>query len=107
MIHGSKLIQDNLAALCQEAASDSKRVRPARRGERCNDRSPQMGVELVWRNDDAGAGLADFASAGRVEGNEEDLPAPNRSLYHCQSSSSNRVGVGASRSRSPSSSRNF
>jgi len=108
VVYGAKLVKDDLAALCHEAAGDAERVRAARRGERRYDRSSQMSVELVWGDDDARPGLPNLAAARGVEIDEEDLPAPNRSRpYHVHSSSSNRLGAGASRSRSPSSLRSF
>lgn len=106
-VDGTKLISNNMPVLVREAARDPKRIGLSPSRERCDDDCAQMSIELVRRDDDAGASLLDLASARRIQINEEDIPATDwLHAYHCHSASSKRVGVGASSILSPSSARN-
>lgn len=105
-IDGTKLIRHDLAVLPGEAARSAEGVRLARGRQGRDDEGAKVGVEFVRRDDDVRPSLPDFAPARRVQIHEEYLATPDRlHSYHRHSSSSKRVGVGASSSRSPSSAR--
>jgi hypothetical protein len=88
-----------------EAKAHSERVGVAARRERCHDQGAEVGVQLVRGDHHAGSGLSNLAATGRVEIDEEDIPATDPCYRQRHSFSSNRVEVGLSSSRSSPSSR--
>ena len=93
-IDRTNLIKNYVPYPALEAAGYTERVRVTSGCERCHDKRPEVIVQFIGRDDDAGPGLLNFASPSRVETNQENIAASNAvSHYHCQSSSSKRVGV--------------
>jgi hypothetical protein len=101
MIHGANLVENDMSGAPGKLARDAERVPMAPGREWSHDEGTDMGVELVGRDDRARSGLADLAAPPRIQVDQEDF-APTNGLrrYHCHSSSSNRVAVGSSMSRS-------
>lgn len=98
----SDLIEDDKAWPAVEATGYAEWVWMPPGGEGCDNECAEMGIELVWRHDDAGTRLAALPAAGWIEVDQQDLPsAHDGSSYHLHSFRSNLVGVGSS-SRSSS-----
>lgn len=106
LVHGPKLIENHESPPSPKSAGDAEGIGMPFRRERGHDERPEMVVEIVRRNDDAGPGLADLSATCRIEVDRENLPPADRGRsYHAHSFWSKRVAVGSSRSRSASRSR--
>src|ERR1700688_1885766 len=83
-----------------KAARDSKRILMPTRRKRRDNEGAQVLVELIARNNYARTGLSDLASTRWIDVYQKDFAAAHLAQrYHCHSSSSKRVAVGASSKR--------
>lgn len=82
LVHGPDLIQDDLAGLPFETKRHACGVRAAFRSHRGDNHGIDVMVHLVRGDDEAGPGLPNFTTLGRVEPDEKDVE-PGR--YHVQS----------------------
>src|SRR5216684_4773987 len=75
LVHGADLIEDDLALLALEGKWNAGGVIATLGGHGRHDHGADMSVHLVRRDDHARAGLADFVTMSRVEGDEENIEA--------------------------------
>src|SRR5688572_13338459 len=94
-VDGPKLVQRKVANLSSERHRNAPRIGAPTGGHRRHDDGAQRLVQVVWRDDRAGASLADFAASRWIELNEDHVKSS--SGYHSHSSSSKIVAVGGSR----------
>ena len=95
----SELIQRHEPGTTLKAAGHAPRICLTACRHRRDDGRAKVTIELVWRNDQARARFSNFASHRRIKVNQVDVASEHGcSPYHFQSSSSNFVGVGSSRS---------
>jgi hypothetical protein len=72
-IHSLQLISHNMAILALKPATHTKRVWMAASGERGNNESAKVSIELVRRHDDTRPRLPDFRSTRWIQRDKEDI----------------------------------
>jgi hypothetical protein len=72
-IYSPQLISHNMAVLSFKPAPHTKGVWMAASGERGNNESAKVSIELIRRHDDARPRVPDFRSSRRIQRDKEDI----------------------------------
>jgi hypothetical protein len=76
-INSTDLIAHQETFFLHEVARNPKGVLMATSGQRSNDETPQVSVQLIWRNDHAGTRLSYLGTSSRIEIDKIDVATGN------------------------------
>lgn len=97
-IDSPDLIKNHVPILALKATTHTERIWVPTRCQRCNNKRTQMGIQFIWRDDNAWSRFSDFRSTRGVEGDKIDVTPRDFFInHHDHSSSSKRVLAMSSR----------